>query len=156
MYMKRTGRDVLDARRWIVKRSRGLMCGALILAAVLLSACGASLPDTQTGSAAQTSVVPSQATARPTEAIPSTETGNQTPTAKVEMTATAEMVSETPTVEAESTPGANASEGSTAVVDADIAPVTTVMEELGLEGEQFAAIGDPYAPLTVIEFSDYG
>jgi hypothetical protein len=80
----------------------------------------------------------------------------ESPTAGAALTATAELVNETPIVEAESTTGAKVSEGSTAVVDADVAPVTAVMEELGLEGEQFAAIGDPNAPLTVIEFSDYG
>lgn len=153
--MKRTGTDLLASRRWIVKRSRGLMGGALILAAVLISACGAS-PDTQTGSVAQTSAVPSSATARPTEVIPTTVVVDEASTARVEMTATAELVSDTPTVAAESTTGVGMSEGGTAVVDADVAPVTAVMEELGLEGEQFAAVGDPGAPITVIEFSDYG
>jgi hypothetical protein len=34
--------------------------------------------------------------------------------------------------------------------------VTPVMAKLGLSGERFQAIGDPQAPLTMIEFSDYG
>ena len=154
--MKRTGRDVLAARRWIVRRWHGLMSRALVYLVVVLSACGPSSPNTQTGSVAQTSDVPSQATARPTEGIPPTRVVDQTPTAGAVLTQTAELVDETPTVAAESTTGANVSEGSTAVVDANAAPVTAVMEELGLEGEHFAAIGDPNAPLTVIEFSDYG
>ncbi len=36
------------------------------------------------------------------------------------------------------------------------APVTSIMAELGLKGEQYAALGDPEAPITVVEFSDYG
>ena len=35
-------------------------------------------------------------------------------------------------------------------------PVTAMMAELQLAGEPYAAIGDPGAPLTVVEFSDYG
>ena len=34
--------------------------------------------------------------------------------------------------------------------------VTAIMAKLELAGERFAAQGDPRAPLTVIEFSDYG
>ena len=155
--MKRSEIHFLASPGWIVKRPRGLMCGALVLAAVLLSACGAASPDTQTGSVGQTSAVPSPATARPTEDIPPTVVVDEAPTVGTTLPETAEAVDETPTVEAVSTVGTNVSEGSTAVVDdADVAPITAVMEELGLEGEQFAAIGDPNAPLTVIEFSDYG
>ena len=36
------------------------------------------------------------------------------------------------------------------------APVTTVMAELNLSGEPYAVEGDPNAPLTVVEFSDFG
>jgi protein-disulfide isomerase len=34
--------------------------------------------------------------------------------------------------------------------------VTAVMRKLDLTGEAYAALGDPRAPLTVVEFSDYG
>jgi hypothetical protein len=44
----------------------------------------------------------------------------------------------------------------TAVTEAESAPVTPIMQTLGLSGEHFAAEGDPSAPITVIEFSDYG
>ena len=36
------------------------------------------------------------------------------------------------------------------------APVTPMMQELELTGEPFATAGDPNAPITVVEFSDYG
>jgi hypothetical protein len=41
-------------------------------------------------------------------------------------------------------------------VELDAAPATASMESLGLSGEHFAAAGDPGAPVTVIEFSDFG
>jgi hypothetical protein len=154
--MERTERDALASQFIDQKRSRGSMCGALVLAAVLLSACGALSPTTQIGNVGQASAVPSPATARPTDVIPTSVVVDEAPASRAEMTATAGMVNETPTVEAASTTGANVSEGSTAVVDAGVAPVTAVMKELGLAGEQFAAVGDTNAPLTVIEFSDYG
>lgn len=44
----------------------------------------------------------------------------------------------------------------TAVVEQNPGPVTAIMQTLELTGEQYAAEGDPDAPITVIEFSDYG
>lgn len=35
-------------------------------------------------------------------------------------------------------------------------PVTPIMAKLRLSGEAYAAEGDPQAPITVVEFSDYG
>lgn len=35
-------------------------------------------------------------------------------------------------------------------------PVTPMMARLGLSGERHATLGDPAAPLTMVEFSDYG
>ncbi len=35
-------------------------------------------------------------------------------------------------------------------------PVTATMAQLKMDGERYAALGDPNAPITVIEFSDYG
>ncbi|HZG68932.1 MAG TPA: hypothetical protein VEZ12_19505 [Herpetosiphonaceae bacterium] len=36
------------------------------------------------------------------------------------------------------------------------APVTAMMDSLRLAGERFATAGDPNAPITVVEFSDFG
>ena len=36
------------------------------------------------------------------------------------------------------------------------APVTAMMDSLRLAGERFATAGDPGAPITVVEFSDFG
>ncbi|MBV9791481.1 MAG: hypothetical protein JOZ51_25010 [Chloroflexi bacterium] len=35
-------------------------------------------------------------------------------------------------------------------------PVTASMDKLNIDGERYAALGDPNAPITVVEFSDYG
>jgi len=35
-------------------------------------------------------------------------------------------------------------------------PVTPSMALLQLDGERYAAMGDPAAPITIVEFSDYG
>lgn len=35
-------------------------------------------------------------------------------------------------------------------------PVTASMTKLGIDGERYATLGDPNAPITVVEFSDYG
>lgn len=39
---------------------------------------------------------------------------------------------------------------------ADEGPVTPSMARLQLGGERYAALGDPNAPITMIEFSDFG
>ena len=40
--------------------------------------------------------------------------------------------------------------------ETDPPPVTAMMESLRLAGERFATSGDPDAPITVVEFSDFG
>lgn len=35
-------------------------------------------------------------------------------------------------------------------------PVTASMTKLGIDGERYATLGDPNAPITVVEYSDYG
>ncbi len=42
------------------------------------------------------------------------------------------------------------------VVETDDGPVTPSMARLGLAGEPYATLGDPQAPLTVVEFADFG
>lgn len=44
----------------------------------------------------------------------------------------------------------------TAASATDAPPVTAMMAQLKLAGEPYATVGDPSAPLTVVEFSDYG
>ncbi len=44
----------------------------------------------------------------------------------------------------------------TAVAHTSEGPVTPSMAQLELSGERFAVLGDPDAPVTVVEFSDYG
>ena len=40
--------------------------------------------------------------------------------------------------------------------ETDPPPVSAMMESLRLAGERFATAGDPDAPITVVEFSDFG
>ncbi len=35
-------------------------------------------------------------------------------------------------------------------------PVTASMAQLNMDGERYATLGNPNAPITVVEFSDYG
>lgn len=41
-------------------------------------------------------------------------------------------------------------------IAADGTVVTPMMQTLGITGERYATQGDPNAPITVVEFSDYG
>jgi hypothetical protein len=34
--------------------------------------------------------------------------------------------------------------------------MTQSMAQLGIGGERYAALGDPEAPLTIVEYSDFG
>jgi protein-disulfide isomerase len=35
-------------------------------------------------------------------------------------------------------------------------PITASMATLNIDGERYATLGDPNAPVTIVEFSDYG
>lgn len=43
-----------------------------------------------------------------------------------------------------------------AVVMSEEGPITPSMAQLQLDGERYAALGDPNAPITIVEFSDFG
>jgi hypothetical protein len=43
-----------------------------------------------------------------------------------------------------------------ALTEDEYGPVTPMMAQIGLSGERHSAVGDPNAPLTMIEFSDFG
>ncbi len=96
--------------------SRGVRPALLLLAGLLASACGATVPPAGSN----------QIIGMTTEPV---ETG---------------------------VPAANGAETGAAANPADASPVTPMMAELQLAGEPFGTQGDPNAPITVVEFSDYG
>ena len=81
---------------------------AVLLCAVLLTACSSTQPPSTSQSAPSTSAL-----AAPSSAMPAATT-------------TAE------------------------------GPITSSMAALNIGGERYAALGDPSAPITVIEYSDFG
>lgn len=85
------------------------------------------------------STMPQSVSVQP-DALP-TVTPSQ-PGAGAGSASTAVPRSATPTAELTPTPGDG--------------PVTASMEQLKIDGERYAALGDPSAPITVVEFSDYG
>ncbi|MCG8349100.1 MAG: DsbA family protein, partial [Chloroflexales bacterium] len=42
------------------------------------------------------------------------------------------------------------------LTDSEHGPITPSMAQLAIDGERFATMGDPAAPVTIVEFSDYG
>jgi len=59
---------------------------------------------------------------------------------------------------AQATPGVTGipATSSTSTAAAKSGPITPIMTKLQLDGERYATLGDPAAPITVIEFSDFG
>lgn len=104
---------------------------ALLIAGMLATACGATMAPNNAARVTEAAVVgASTATLASTiDALPSTTAASAT--------------------------AASAGQ-SGAVSGTSKAPVTAIMSKLGITGEPFSAQGDPQAPLTVIEFSDYG
>ncbi|PDW04630.1 DsbA family protein [Candidatus Viridilinea mediisalina] len=108
----------------------------IILLLLLLTACGipsASEPSAPT-IARLPSVTPASAThtPRPTQVITVVPAPTRVPTATPPPTATPE------------------------VVFSDAGPITASMAQLGLSGAGYAALGDPHAPITIVEFTDFG
>lgn len=104
---------------------------ALPLLLLLVAACGGPAASPAEPTLARLpSVTPALPTAPPTAAPP---------TATPAPTATAAPPTATP-----------------GIVATDDGPVTPSMAELGLAAEPYAAMGDPEAPITVVEFADFG
>ena len=109
---------------------RWLLRSLLLLAALALSACGVTAQ--QSG----------QANRRDNGSEPVSTTEQATPSASPEAARRGTAAATTP--------------ASTATSAAARAPATAMMAELKLAGEPHAAQGDPAAPITVVEFSDFG
>ena len=130
--------------------SQRVFRSALLFLALLLSACGATAPesgDVGPRGASSTSSLPGASVARPTPTtVPPTATATSAPTAmptpSTEATATSSATATLPVIEA--------------TAETATPPVTAVMAQLDLAGEPYATDGDPNAPLTVVEFSDFG
>ena len=129
---------------------RRFLRGALPLAAILaITACGSPLA--QTG---QTSIETTPATAA---AIPRTEISAARQAESTPTPAQTATVSQAGSATAEAPSAAkNEAVPTETTAATNEPPVTAMMAELELAGEPYAAIGDPDAPLTVVEFSDYG
>jgi protein-disulfide isomerase len=99
-----------------------------LVAAGILTACSSTMPQAATNPRAQMlpTVTPEAASAQPTPRSTAVAVAVPTPTA----------APITPT------PG----EG----------PITDSMAKLNIDGERYATLGDPNAPVTIVEFSDYG
>ena len=85
------------------------------------------------------------------------ETIEATPISEVATATIAEpAVAESAGAMATSVIAAEQEVGETMAAPAEEVAVTPIMAQLGLSGEPYATSGDPGAPLTVVEFSDYG
>jgi len=127
---------------------------SVLMAAALLSAC-AGAPQVATSPSADATMVNSPAASATTVASSSaaSATSATAPTESITASATetaAALVTETATalVTAQSTTAM-------ATVDENGA-VTATMADLGIAAERYAALGDPNAPITIVEYSDYG
>ncbi len=129
--------------------SRSVFRSLLLVVALLLSACSATAPesgDAGARDASATSSLPAAGAARPTPTtVPPTATATSAPT-----------VTRTPSSEAAASAATATSPAGEVTSEAPAPPVTAIMAQLGLAGEPYAADGDPNAPLTVVEFSDFG
>lgn len=117
-------------RQWLTM----LLCSL----SVLLSACGG---------ASGAGGAPMPTIARLPSVTPVLPTSTPAPTQALAPAATAMLVPAAPTVLPTATPG---------VVQTADGPLTASMARLQLAAEPYATLGDPSAPITVVEFSDFG
>ncbi len=96
--------------------SRSVRATLLLLAGLLTSACGATVPPSGSN----------------------------------------QIIGMTPEPAVTAAPATNGVERGAISNPADASPVTPMMAELQLAGEPFGTQGDSNAPITVVEFSDYG
>ena len=116
------------------------------LVAITLTACASTQPRATASPTAEVAVI--NAPLPTSTSAPVTPTPNDvdpTPTSQPEQSA-APSVDTTPT----------ASEEATAVALDENGSVTPSMAQLGIAGERYATLGDPNAPLTIVEYSDFG
>ena len=107
--------------------------GLLLLLALVMTACGSTQPATDRTVPRQTSVADESVTAAPSATADATAAATPAPAVTTSPTSTEEADAASST-----------------------ASVTPIMRKLELTGEPYATLGDPHAPMTVIEFSDYG
>ena len=132
----------MTVSRLFVARAHGIMrrigrAPIIVLVAVLLAACGGE----PSAEGAPTRVPLPTVTPVP----PPTPTGEALPTSSA-------TPMSAPSVE----PTTSAGPAEAVASPTGAAPVTASMAQLKIDGEPYAALGDPSAPVTVVEFSDYG
>ncbi len=123
---------------------RRAVVGSIMTA--LLTACAATQPRAATTPTAAVAVVNEPtATATPAAISPAPSVAPST-TATRTASATAIPIA---------SPAAAATDATTALVDQN-GPVTASMAQVGIAGARYATLGDPNAPLTIVEYSDFG
>jgi protein-disulfide isomerase len=115
-----------------------LLCPCPFIALVLLLGACAAPPNAQRSTETLPAPLPSVTPAQPRE---------PTATAAVIALPTAQTAMPSPAPLPSPTPG---------LVETADGPVTASMAQLNIAAEPFATLGDPTAPITVIEFADFG
>ncbi len=128
----------------------------VLSAAALLSACGGA-PQVTPSPSADVAVISSPSagvTTAPLSAASASETATDSITASATETTTERTTEAAPQT---ATPAATEQSGAAATATMDEnGAVTATMADLGIGGERYAALGDPNAPITIVEYSDYG
>jgi protein-disulfide isomerase len=133
-------------------RSKALL---VFSAAALLSACSGA-PQVSTSPSADVAVITSPVASAATAASPPAAARTSIASTDTSITeAAAELSTDAATKVATPTATEQSTTAATATVDENGA-VTATMADLGIASERFAALGDPNAPITIVEYSDYG